>query len=101
MSRDLPNLQPNHSSTRPSANGKTPTAPAPKVIKPTVTASSTSSGTKQKWVIYMNNTNLTSVQESVLARGSNFALVPRYLPKEAYITAVEEACSQLPSMEAD
>ena len=55
-----------------------------------------SNNTKQKWVINLSNTPLTPAQESLLAKGPNFAIVPKYAPKESYITAVEEACSKLP-----
>ena len=41
------------------------------------------------------------MQESLLARGSNFSITPKYPPKDAYVAAMEEACSRLLPMEAE
>ena len=56
--------------------------------------------TKCKWVINLTNNPLTTVQQTLLARGPNYAKLPKYPPKEAYITVIEKAFSQLPNREA-
>ena len=40
-------------------------------------------------------------QVSLLQKGPNFAITPKYTPIEAYITVVEQASSKLPAQEAD
>ena len=54
-----------------------------------------------KWVINLSNTPLTSKQLSLLQKGPNFAITPKYPPIEAYITATELASSKLPTQEAE
>ena len=54
-----------------------------------------------KWVINLSNTPLTSEQLSLLQKGSNFAITPKYPPIEAYITATELASSKLPTQEVE
>ena len=44
---------------------------------------------------------LTKEQLSLLHKGSNFAITPKYPPTEAYITATEQTSSKLPAQEAD
>ena len=48
-----------------------------------------------KWVINLSKTRLTEGQMSVLAKGPNFAITPKYIPNVDYITAVEPMCSKL------
>ena len=55
----------------------------------------------KKWVINLSKPALTIEQLSLLQKGPNFAITPKYPPMEAYITVVEEAASKLPSTEAD
>ena len=43
----------------------------------------------------------TPAQQFLLSRGPNLAITPKYHSREAYVAVVEEACSRLPSMEAD
>ena len=43
---------------------------------------------------------LTPEQLSLLQKGPNYAITPKYPPIEAYITAVEQASSKLPAQEA-
>ena len=83
LGRHYQNNQPSLSSTTPeaantSANTPAPIAPAPTGVAPTVAETSINCNTKQKWIINLTNTPLTTVQESLLARGSNFAIVPKY-----------------------
>ena len=44
---------------------------------------------------------LTKEQLSLLQKGPNFAITPKYPPIEAYIAATEQASSKLPAQEAD
>ena len=46
-------------------------------------------GNNNKWVINLSKTSLTKAQESLLAKGSNFALAPSNIPSTDYITAIE------------
>ena len=55
----------------------------------------------KKWVINLSKTPLSPGHLSLLQKGPNFAITPKYLPLEGYIMVVEEASSKLPSMEAD
>ena len=48
-----------------------------------------------KWVINLSKTNLTEGQISVLAKGSDFATAPRYIPNLDYITAIESVWDKL------
>ena len=48
-----------------------------------------------KGVINLSKTNLMEGQKSVLAKGPNFSLAPKYIPTVNYITAVESVCSKL------
>ena len=43
----------------------------------------------KKWVINLFKTNLTEGQISVLAKGPNYAITPRYIPNLDYITGIE------------
>ena len=55
-----------------------------------------------KWVINLSKTPLTPKQLSLLQKGPNFAIIPKYpTPIEAYISAVEQASSKLPTHEAE
>ena len=54
-----------------------------------------------KWVINLSKTPLTKEQLSLLQKGPNFAITPKYHPIEAYITAIKQASSKLPTQEAD
>ena len=54
-----------------------------------------------KWVFNLSTTPLTKEQFSLLQKGPNFAITPRYPPIEAYITATEQASSKLPAQEVD
>ena len=42
-----------------------------------------------KWVINLSKTKLSDGQKSVLAKGPNFSIAPKYIPNVDYITAVE------------
>ena len=54
-----------------------------------------------KWVINLSKTPLSKEQLSLLQKGPNFAIIPKYPPIKAYITAIEQASSKLPTQEAD
>ncbi|XP_072017874.1 uncharacterized protein [Amphiura filiformis] len=49
----------------------------------------------KKWVINLSKHKLTKPQESILAKGLNFAPSPSKLPYEDYIIATELACRKL------
>ena len=53
------------------------------------------------WVRNLSNTPLTNAQEKVLARGPNFAIVPKVPPVVEYMVAIEKACQQLKPGEAE
>ena len=53
-----------------------------------------------KWVINLSKTELTEGQKSVLAKGPNFSIAPKYIPNVDYITAVESMCSKLKEEDA-
>ena len=48
-----------------------------------------------KWVINLSKTKLTEAQESLLAKGPNFAITPVNIPNVDYITAIESVCPKL------
>ena len=48
-----------------------------------------------KWVINLSNKELTPGQKSVLAKGPNYAITPKHLPKIDYITAIETISTKL------
>ena len=54
-----------------------------------------------KWVINLSSTPLTSQQLTLLQKGPNYAIIPKYPPLEAYITATEIAATKLPTQEAE
>ena len=54
-----------------------------------------------KWVINLSKTPLTQGQLSLLQKGPNYAITPKYLPIEAYITSTEQVANKLSSQEAD
>ena len=49
----------------------------------------------------MSNKPLTQAQRSVLAKGPNFAVIPRHPPNVEYITAIETACTKLGQQDAE
>ena len=53
------------------------------------------------WVRNLSKTLLTNTQEKVLARGPNFAIVPKEPPVIEYVAAIEKACQQLKQGEAE
>ena len=54
-----------------------------------------------KWVINLSQTPLTTDQLSLLQKGPNFAITPKYPSIDAYITATELAATKLNTQEAD
>ena len=54
-----------------------------------------------EWVINLSKTPLTKEQLSLLQKGPNYAITPKYPTIEAYITSTEQAANKLPSQEAD
>ena len=54
----------------------------------------------KKWVVNLSKYKLTKPQESVLAKGLNYAPTPDKIPVEDYIVATELACQKLPGNEA-
>ena len=54
----------------------------------------------RKWVINPSKTKLTEAQESLLAKGPNFAITPVNIPNVDYITAIESVCPKLKEEDA-
>ena len=52
------------------------------------------------WVINLSKSRLTEAQESVLAKGPNYALTPTHIPNVDYITAIELVWPKLKEEEA-
>ena len=61
---------------------------------------SQSQANNNKWVINLSKTSLTGGQRSVVAKGPNFSIAPRYIPNIDYITAVESMCPKLKEEDA-
>ena len=53
-----------------------------------------------KWEINLSKSRLIEAQESVLAKGPNYALTPIHIPNVEYITAIELVCPKLKEEEA-
>ena len=53
-----------------------------------------------KWVINLSKTTLTEAQESGLAKGPNYPIIPTHIPNVDYITAIESVCPKLKEEEA-
>ena len=54
-----------------------------------------SNNSNSKWVINLSKTSLPEGQKSILAKGPNFSLTPKYIPNVDYIAVVESMCSKL------
>ena len=52
--------------------------------------------TKRRWVVNTSNRNLDANEISLLRKGMNFAVTPKYVPVKEIITAVEQSISNLP-----
>ena len=50
---------------------------------------------QQKWVINTTDIPLTEAQESLLAHGPNYAVVPKHPPTIEIITAIERTCQNM------
>ena len=61
----------------------------------------TSDTSTSKWVKNLLDKPLTQAQTSLLAHGTNYAIIPRNPPKEEYIAAIEQVCHKLKEREAD
>ena len=83
----------------PTPTSTTASNPAPRL--PPSSHKDTCINCTNKWVINLSKTPLTKEQLSLLQKGSNFAITPKYPPIEAYITATEQASSKLLAQEAD
>jgi hypothetical protein len=55
----------------------------------------------KKWVINLSKYVLNEHETSALAKGLNYSITPKHLPVEDIIVATEQACSKLPTDEAD
>ena len=87
-----PNIN-NHMGTS-KARGTTTTT-APTTTLDTSNKTTMSDITRTKWVMNLSSTPLTKTQETLLARGPNFEVVPKYSPRKDYSAAVEEVCGIL------
>ena len=54
-----------------------------------------------RWVINLSDIRLEPEAESLLKKGLNFAITPKVIPTDEYITATEVACRQLKPEAAD
>ena len=50
---------------------------------------------RDRWVINLSHTELSTHQKNVLAKGLNFAITPNHLPKEDFVVTVEKACRSM------
>ena len=46
---------------------------------------------RDKWVVNLSDTELSTQHKNVLARGLIFAMTPSVLPKEEFVIAIEKA----------
>ena len=78
-------------STPSTSTATSPTVPTGAPSHPSSSSSHTwiTNDKTKKWVINLSNTPLTPTQQSLSAKGPNFAITSKYPPKEAYITAME------------
>ena len=53
-----------------------------------------------KWVVNLSKTHLTPAQESLLSKGSNFAIAPNNPPNVDFITAIESVCHKLSAQDS-
>ena len=53
-----------------------------------------------KWIVNLSSVPLTPAQESLLAKGPNFALAPPNPPNVEFISAMESVCQQLSDQDA-
>ena len=68
---------------------------------PSTTTEGLETDENNTWVRNLSKTPLTIAQKKVLARGPNFALVPKEPPVIEYVAAIEKACQQLKQGEAE
>ena len=113
-----PNV-PSGSSPRPSTSSSNSSVPATSMAPTPSTSTATTQTTQanptssnpynlntcrdhtDKWVINLSKTPLTSDQLSLLQKGPNYAITPKYPPIDAYIMATELAAFKLPTQEVD
>ncbi|XP_014679428.1 PREDICTED: uncharacterized protein LOC106819296, partial [Priapulus caudatus] len=55
----------------------------------------------KKWVVNISKYKLTTAEQSVLAKGLNYAITPNKIPTEEFIVATEQACHSMPTAEAE
>ena len=78
-----------------------PTTSQPQPTPPTPNNPSQAPDHMSKWVINLSRAPLTNDQLSLLQKGPNFAITPKYPPLDAYITATEVAAAKLNTQEAE
>ena len=54
-----------------------------------------------RWVVNLSDIRLEPEADSLLKKGLNFAVTPKQIPIDEFITAAEEACQRLKPAEAD
>ena len=84
----------------PSTSTVTAPNPAPRVPPSNSRDTCIDNVQTSKWVINLSKTPLTLEQLSLLQKGPNYAITPKYPPVEAYITVVEQVSSTLLAQEA-
>ena len=80
-------------------NRESPITTTASMIFNTVNTNSPRDNHKSKWVINLSSIPLTQAQETLLARGTFSAVVPKCPISEFYIATVEKVCSRLPHRE--
>ena len=54
-----------------------------------------------KWVINLSSTHLSQAQGYLLAKGPNYAVIPKNPPYLEYITSIESVCQKLDHQEGE
>ena len=65
------------------------------ISKNKVTQSTTNITEKEKWVINMSSRQLIHIETNLLAKGLNFLITSKTLPKKDIIATVEDAVKDL------
>ena len=93
---------PRHRATQSSQENSTSSWEDPPPLHPLIAPQGSSQEEPNpKWVINLSSKPLTPAQRSVLAKGPNFAVIPRQPSNLEYITAIEAACTKLSQQDAE
>ena len=101
VSSPRPSTSSNTSTPSSSTANNHPTIANPTSINPNPNNPNTATDHTAKWVINLSQAPLINDQLSLLQKGPNFAITPKYPPLDAYITATEVAAAKLNTQEVD